>query len=241
MTPTYFATQLYGKFRAAVAEIEGAVASARSFDPRSSTRRFRLALSDIGEAILLPPILAGLHRVAPGVELEVIEVDISRLDDWLISGKVDAAICDRSDAPVGAAGEIIVTHTYVCLVSQHHPRLTKSLSMKQYLAERHVLVLLDSSRHVVENRLRELGCQRQISLRVPHFSALREIIAASDLLVTLPSRMAHLFASQCSTRVLDLPFKVPDVELTVHWHEHGGDMTAQRWFCRTLRECLGGP
>jgi DNA-binding transcriptional LysR family regulator len=241
MTPTFFATQLFGKFRAAVAEIEGAITSTRSFDPQSSTRRFRLALSDIGEAVLLPRILAALQRIAPGVELDVIEVDISRLDDWLISGKVDAAICDRSDAPTGASREIIVKHTYVCLVSQHHPRLTTSLSMKQYLAERHVLVLLDSGHHIVEDRLRALGCERKVSLRVPHFSALPQIIAASDLLVTLPARMAHLFASQDRTRVLDLPFKLPDVELTLHWYEHDGDITALRWFCRTLQECFAGP
>jgi DNA-binding transcriptional LysR family regulator len=240
MTPTFFATQLYGKFRAAVAEIEGTIAGTRSFDPQSSTRCFRLALSDIGEAALLPHILTALKRIAPGIELDVIEAEISRLDDWLSSGKVDAAICNRSAVPKEASSETIFAERYVCLVSQRHPRLTKSLSMEQYRAERHVLVLPDRGHHLVEDSLRELGCERKVSLRVPHFSALPQIIAASDLLVTLPSRMAHLFASQGLTRVLDLPFNVPDAELTLHWYEHSGDITAQRWFCRTLRECLTG-
>src|SRR5579859_8056676 len=99
MTPTVFGTQLYRRFRAAVAEIEDAVASTRSFDPLSSTRRFRLALSDSGEASLLPQILTTLGRLAPNVELEVIEVDIGRLDEWLKAGKIDAAICNRSHTP----------------------------------------------------------------------------------------------------------------------------------------------
>jgi DNA-binding transcriptional LysR family regulator len=240
MAPTFFATQLYGKFQAALVEIEDAIASTRSFDPQSSTRRFCLALSDIGEAWLLPPILAALQRAAPDVELEVIEADISRLDEWLSSGKVDAALCNRSYAPGAASGETIFSEPYVCLVSQRHPRVTTSLSMKQYLAERHVLVLPDSGHHLVDGRLHELGCERKISLRVPHFSALPQIIAATDLLVTLPSRMAHLFAFQYRTRVLDLPFNIPDVELTLHCCEHTGDIVAQRWFCRTLRECLAG-
>ena len=58
MAPTYFATQLYEKFRNAVSEIEGAIESTRKFDPYR--RRFRLATSDIGEISLLP------HRASQG-------------------------------------------------------------------------------------------------------------------------------------------------------------------------------
>jgi molybdenum-dependent DNA-binding transcriptional regulator ModE len=39
MAPTYFATQLYEKFRSAVSEIEGAIESTRKFDPYLSSRR----------------------------------------------------------------------------------------------------------------------------------------------------------------------------------------------------------
>ena len=54
MAPTYFATQLYEKFRIAISEIEGAIESTRKFDPYLSSRRFRLAMSDLGEIYLLP-------------------------------------------------------------------------------------------------------------------------------------------------------------------------------------------
>src|SRR5271154_5103828 len=49
MTPTFFAPQLQAKFRRAVSDIETVIEATRNFDPASSTRRFRLALSDIGE------------------------------------------------------------------------------------------------------------------------------------------------------------------------------------------------
>ncbi|HLY89877.1 MAG TPA: LysR family transcriptional regulator [Acetobacteraceae bacterium] len=240
MTPTVFGTQLYRRFRAAVAEIEDAVASTRSFDPLSSTRRFRLALSDSGEASLLPQILTTLGRLAPNVELEVIEVDIARLDEWLKAGKIDAAICKRCvpAAPTDTSCAVVFTEPYACLVSQRHPRVTTSLSMKQYVAERHVAVMPDSGNHLIESRLRELGHERKIGLRVPHFSALPHIVAASELLVTLPSRMAHLFASQAHNRALPLPFSVPKVQLALYWYEHGGDIIALRWFCETLKDCL---
>jgi DNA-binding transcriptional LysR family regulator len=238
MTPTVFGAQLYRKFRAAVGEIEDAIASTRSFDPLSSTRRFRLALSDSGEATLLPQILKTLGTLAPNVELDVIEVDIGKLDEWLKAGRIDAAICNSSHAPIDISCAIVFTEPYACLVSQNHPRVTAGLSMKQYVAERHVAVMPDTGHHLVESRLRELGHDRKIGLRVPHFSALPQIIAASDLLVTLPSRMAHLFASQAHTRAVSLPFSVPKVQLALYWYEHGGDITALRWFSGTLKDCL---
>jgi hypothetical protein len=76
-------TQLYEKFRNAVSEIEGAIESTRKFDPSFSSRRFRLARSDIGEASFLPPIMTTLQNIAPDVGIDIVAVDITRLADWL--------------------------------------------------------------------------------------------------------------------------------------------------------------
>src|SRR6202008_1583704 len=75
MVPTYLATQLYEKFRNAVSEIDGAIEGTRKFDPSLSSRRFRLAMSDIGEASFLPLIMAALQKIAPDVGIDVIAVD----------------------------------------------------------------------------------------------------------------------------------------------------------------------
>jgi DNA-binding transcriptional LysR family regulator len=240
MAPTYFATQLYEKFRIAISEIEGAIESTRKFDPYLSSRRFRLAMSDLGEIYLLPHLMAALQKIAPDLGFDIVAVEVTKLEEWLNAGKIDAAVCNRGYVPVDSAGEVIFTDHYVCLASSRHPRLSSELTMQQYLAERHVLVDPETGHSVVEERLQELGCTRKIALRVPHFSVLPEVIATTDLLLTVPSSGARRFAAQHSVRALDLPFTVRKLEIMLRWQEHSGDIVAQRWLCQTVRECVVG-
>ena len=95
MAPTYFATQLYEKFRIAISEIEGAIESTRKFDPYLSSRRFRLAMSDLGEIYLLPHLMAALQKIAPDLGFDIVAVEVTKLEEWLNAGKIDAAVCCR--------------------------------------------------------------------------------------------------------------------------------------------------
>ena len=63
--PTFVAQQLYPTLRDCLTRIEGAVQSTRQFDPATTERRFRIALSDLGEMGFLSLILARLNREAP--------------------------------------------------------------------------------------------------------------------------------------------------------------------------------
>jgi len=125
------------------------------------------------------------------------------------------------------------------VVGWAHSRLRSGLTMEFYLAERHIEVTPYARYHLVENRLRELGHERRIGLRVPHFSVLPDIIAGSELLVTVPSRLGRSYAAPGRMQVFGLPFRVPEIEVTLHWHEGGGDLAARRWLCAMLRETLG--
>lgn len=239
MVPTFFADQLYGKFRHALSDIETAIESARNFDPSNSTRRFRVALSDMGELFFLARIVAVLRDKAPFAELDAVMLDLEQLDEWLTAGKVDAAICGRGNVRLQSAGEVLFRERYVCLASLDHPRLEAGLTLEAYLAEQHVEVAPSTAQHLVVDRLHELGHERRFGLRVPHVSVLPEILASTDLLATLPSRLARSFAAGRRLRVFELPFRVPEIEVILLWHEGGGDSAARRWLCTLLRDTLG--
>ena len=92
MVPTPRAQDCYSPFSGALLQIENALERARQFEPDTSRRRFRVAMSDIGELIFLPPIFELMQQRAPHVELEVVQVATEDLPGWLASGKVDAAV-----------------------------------------------------------------------------------------------------------------------------------------------------
>lgn len=235
MLPTPTASQLYRVFKGALSGIEKAVAETRSFSPETSSHKFRLALSDLGELLLLPRLVKHLREVAPNVRLEVIPIELLRLNEWLLTGKVDAALCSRNENITLAQRDRIMDERYVCLLNCRHPRIGDEMTLEQYLAEQHVVVSAISGHQLVEERIREYGVERNIALEVPHFAALGELIAASHLLATLPSSAAAIYAARGNGRIVELPFQLPNLEVCLYGHTEIGDITAKSWFYNQLK------
>lgn len=240
MVPTPTASQLYKVFKKSLTGIEKAVAETRTFSPETSKYKFRLALSDLGELLLLPRLVAHLRTVAPGIQLEVIPVDMNKLDEWLLTGKIDAALCNRNPSVSSAQRELMIYERYVCLLNTHHPRIGNALSLDDYMHEQHVVVAATSGHHMVEDKLKEFGLERNIAVEVPHFAALGELIASSELLVTLPSSAAKIYVRRGNGRLLELPFHLPNQEVFLYAHTEIGDITAKTWFYNLLKEAGPG-
>ncbi|MEJ4046685.1 LysR family transcriptional regulator [Erwinia sp. SLM-02] len=237
MQPTPVASHLYTVFKQSLSGIEKAVADTRCFTPETSFHKFSLALSDLGEQLLLPRLVKHLREVAPNVQLEVLPFEMMRIDEWLLTGKVDATLCSRNESisPI-AQRDRIMDERYVCLVNNQHPRISGALTLASYLAEQHIIVSTISGHHMVEAQIKEYGFERRIALEVPHFTALGEIIASSELLVTIPLSAAKIYAARGNGRIVELPFQLPNLEVYLYGHTEIGDITAKTWFYNTLKE-----
>jgi len=236
MLPTPVAIHLYTVFKQSLSGIEKAVADTRRFDPETSFHKFSLALSDLGELMLLPGLVKHLREVAPNVQLEVLPIQMQRLDDWLLTGKVDAALCSRLEGISSLTQrDRIMDERYVCLLNNRHPRIGVTMTMAEYLAEQHIVVSTTSGYHALDERVKESGFERHIALEVPHFAALGELIANSELLVTLSLSAAEIYVGRGNGRIVELPFQLPNLEVYLYGHTEIGDITAKTWFYDTLK------
>ncbi|VVO36287.1 LysR family transcriptional regulator [Pseudomonas fluorescens] len=243
MQPTRLANSLYACFKDVSQNVDSAIAQARKFDPATSTRSFRLALSDMGELAFLPRVLGHLNRVAPFVELEVIPVNIELAAQWLNEGHVDAVICSRVLAGPGITYHPVLLQHYVCVLAADHPRVGESLSMEQFLAEPHVLVNSNAMHNMPEEVLQTLKIKRRVRLRLPHFSVLPNVLPGTDMLTILPSQIAGSFCRHPVTgplKMLELPFKIPSFYVNLHWHVRSEQSSALKWFCSELRIAVEG-
>jgi len=240
MQPTFRAIQLYEVFKRALGSIDQAVADSKTFDFASSTFKFTLAMSDLGEFFFLPYIYRQLQRVAPNIKLEILQLDANSLEEWLLIGKIDAAICNRNNKVSNVLCEVLLRDQYVCLLNKDHPRIKDELSYNAFLQEKHITVSSQAGHHYVEERVRQAGHELQISLRVPHFSALGELVSSSECLTTLPSSIGHMFTEMNEGRILPLPFFVPEVEVCLYSQMDNGNIPAKRWFCDFLRKVRYG-
>jgi len=80
MQPTPIALELASIVGRALDTVREALRYAESFDPATSTRTFRLSLSDAGEMAYLPAICEALHERAPRVKLSVEPLPVEEIE-----------------------------------------------------------------------------------------------------------------------------------------------------------------
>ena len=235
MEPTPFARELDEPVRQALALIESALAQRAGFDAASSTRAFRFYMSDLGEISFLPPLVERAQRVAPGVRLESVALGLEDIEEALAGGALDLAIGFLPGLGGPVRRRRLFRDPYVCLMRADHPRIGARLTRKLFLEASHALVSSSGSGHrVIEEALERNGLTRRIALRVPHFTVVPMVLARTDMLLTLPARVARVYEAGGRFKSLPPPVPIPAADVGVHWHERFERDPGNRW----LRELV---
>src|SRR5512134_3456087 len=131
MDATPFARELAEPVRQALALLESALAHGPGFDPGASTRTFRFYMSDLGQVEFLPPLVERARRVAPGVRLEAVALDVEDIADALAAGALDVAIGFLPGLAGAVRRRTLFRDPYLCLMRADHE--IKSLTKKSFL------------------------------------------------------------------------------------------------------------
>src|SRR3954470_22209634 len=239
MDATAFARELGEPVRQALALLESALAHGPGFDPANSTRAFRFYMSDLGQVEFLPPLIERVQRMAPGVRLEAVAVDIEDIADALGSGALDVAVGFLPNLGPPIARRALFRDPYLCLMRANHP--IKRLTKKTFLEASHALVTFRAGGHrVIEEALERAGAARRIALRVPHFTVVPMVLERTDLILTLPARVAHVYERRGDFKSLAPPIPIPPAEVAVHWHERFDGDPGNRWLREQLVDLLAG-
>jgi DNA-binding transcriptional LysR family regulator len=220
--------------RRALEDLTGTLSSPRAFDPKTARLRAFVGGSDYTELVLLPGIMARLVREAPGVELRVLMPGQDPASE-LASGKLDFVIMPSTpgDEAQGVRGRQLLRDRFVCIVRRAHPLAkTKALSMSSFAGAAHALISpWGMEGGYVDDALARLGLQRKVAVAVPHFLAAPHIIASSDLLLTVPERVADVVARPLSLAVLVPPreLELTGFTMSILWHERTHEDAARRW------------
>jgi len=236
MDPTPFARELGEPVRQALALLESALAHGPGFDPATSSRAFRFYMSDLGQVEFLPPLVERAQRVAPGVRLEAVALDVEHIEAALAAGTLDLAVGFLPGLGPPVRRKALFRDPYVCLMRQDHPAVGKTLTRKRFLESSHVLVSYRGGHRVIEEALERAGLARRIALRVPHFTVVPMVLARTDLILILPERVAKVYARQGGFRYVGLPVPIAPADVGVHWHERFDADAGNRWLREQLLE-----
>jgi DNA-binding transcriptional LysR family regulator len=194
VVPTARALELAAPIAEALAQVRRVVATSTPFDPATSVRRFVLGAPDAISAVILPPLLARVRKVAPGVNIAFRHVQTNPWElvfDIVDARDVDIAIVPIASVPARFTARTLFEESFVIAMRAEHP-LSRNMTLKRYCEAHHIVVspIGDPTGHIDE-LLTKQGLSRQVVLAVPNFMLALAAIAESDLIAGIPG---HLIA-----------------------------------------------
>ena len=233
LAPTARAQQLMDQLDQVVAAIEQMVTLPAEFVPDTSRRTFTLIGTDFIETLLLPSLMADLAAEAPGVQVVFRPPDPGNLEALMSKAEVDLAVAYLPDAPEGLITSVAFRERFACIARRNHPQLsTDHFPLDLFVDLQHVQVLprnLPMYGMPIDAALAALGFVRRVALWHPSFQALPAIVAKTDLVATLPRRLAIRAAETLPITVYEPPVPLPTVDFSLYWHARSHEDPGHKW------------
>ena len=230
MRPTPYGVRLAASVRDALHSLRAGLDRHPEFVPGTSSRTFNVIMSDVSQMLYLPRLLPRLSAEAPGVSLRVRALPSKAPHLILESGEVDLAVGAFSRLIAGCRQKRLYRERYVCVVRRDHPLFQHGMTVEAFCDVPQALV--DPRGYVHERLDRWLAQQkvrRTAKLHVPYFLSLPLVIARSDLLVIMASRVAQTYAEMLPLKIMPPPVKLPAYDTRLFWHERFHRDPANRW------------
>lgn len=241
MVSTPMARNMIEPVRRALRGLEVTLNGLHTFDPASTPKQFNIALRDVLEATILPPLMLRVRQAAPLVDIAASHVERRELESEMAAGTLDGAI----DVLLPLSNDIMRTRIYqdstVVVARRGHPAIDGKLDLDTYMQQDHILA---SSRRrgpgLEDFELSRFGLERQIRLRCQHYFAACRVVSETDMLLTMPGRYARIANQQFDNQILPFPLEVPSFDVFLYWHANVDNDPANRWFREQVMESIRG-
>lgn len=241
MEPTPRALELAGPIHSALSDISRTLTLRGALDPQRITATLRIAAIDLHQTSLLPALVARLRRDAPGLDLQIHAIERHRLRDQLATGELDLAIAPILIGTRDLRAEPLWKDCLVTLIGVGNP-LPTPLTLEAFAAAAHVVdaghvqVAPDGEGiSIVDSILAARGLRRRIAVVLPSSAGVPSVVAATDLIATLPRRIIKDLAALPGLRIEPAP--LPPVEVSPHlfWHPRTQNSPLRAWLCNLIK------
>ena len=230
MQPTPLAQQMAEPIGAAMAQVALALSQRSRFDPATSARRFMLAMTDVGEVYFMPVLIERCRTVAPNVEIASLRANGLTLKDDMETGRVDLAIGAFDDVSDALYHRALFRQPFVSMFRKDHPLAKGKVDLERFVAAPHLIVdAAQSPYDRINGLLEKAGVTAGARFRVPHFTAVPYIVSTSELVVTVPQKLAESAASPFGLKWIEPPLALPALQTNVFWHRRFNHDPGIQW------------
>ena len=230
MKPTPKALELAPAVHRVVETISTEILQQAAFEPARAERTFTILTPDIGEMAFIPGVLQRLRLEAPHVRLHAVSMRRKAAAEALESGQAELAVGFFPDLQkTGFFQQGLFKTSYTCVTCANNSHAGPRMSLKQFLAARHVVVRPEGREHTFDRLLEEKGYHRQVMLELSHFMSLLAILPGSDLVATVPDDIATAVGRYIPLKTIELPMRAPMIDVQQFWHRRMQHDPANKW------------
>jgi DNA-binding transcriptional LysR family regulator len=219
LRPTPLADEIAPALMQGLAVIRGSL-ERKAFAAAESTRVFNIGMGDIAEVVHLPHIIRELQGSAPRVRVNSITVPGPRLGEALADGELDMAI-GHYQLGAGCRETALYEGEYATVLRAGHP-IGARLTPKAFKNADHILVVPKGSSQnaqAMERALTSRKLNARIAVQVSNFYGVLALVISTDLIATIPLRLAQSMQKLADIRILPPPIPLPRIKVSLYWHE----------------------
>ncbi len=229
MVPTSAAQNLQGNLHIIIKNIHGLFFESQ-FNPASALGTIRIAVTDYGSSVILPPLVGRLSELAPNIKLDCVPLS-SHLSKELQEGTIDIAFGGYKPFP-GAIHEVLFYDRYVGVVRANHPVLDKKITKKRLLEWKHILIKVPVGTTRKDKLYKILGQRitNDFNLKIPYHMVASLSLENSDMILIMPEKGANLITSMTNVNIFELPVKFESHAYLQSWHARSHNEKMHQWF-----------
>jgi DNA-binding transcriptional LysR family regulator len=199
-------------------------------DPHGWRENFRVVGSDYALVAWIFPALSAVRREAPGLRLTAFSLNTAEWERQLVDAEIDLAVRNEPPKNPKLRWLPLSQERYVAVMRRDHPFSRGRLTQKKYCQAEHGLVSVVGGgfQGPVDVELGNLGLVRNVVTSVPGFLPGIELVRQSDLILSVPERLALAYRDLVAIR--PLPIRSPSFEVTLVWHSRTDGSPPHAWF-----------
>lgn len=239
VTPTPKALDLIEPVRSALQSIETIMTPVLEFDPRVTLAKLTLTTTGYVEFVFTPKLIRRMERAAPGIQLETRIPNREMANQRLERGEIDFRIGWDEQPSEKLRYANLFQDRFVCIARLNHPTLSGPLTLERYCELQHARTVTRSHMRSVENIDRAVavhGRRLRIAMVSHDYIAVPHIVSHSNLIATVPERLADLLIKQLPIRKFECPVKIPGHAIRLYWHDRTHKSPLHRWFRSLVTE-----
>ena len=209
-----------------------------TFSPAEASGVVRIAAPDYHSTLLAAPLIERVQKAAPGLQLSFRPLVRQTALQALEASDIDLALGFFWNIGNRFLSRDLYEDDYAVVARCGHPGIGKELTLMDYIGARHIVVSLDGSvSGIVDRVLARDGRSRKLVAAVPFFTTALAAVARSDLIATVPRRLAEAFASSFGLRALEPPISIRPSRVSIVWHERNDKSALHNWIIAEVEEC----